>query len=237
MTFCSHSIDLVIFDCDGVLIDSEVISAQVLVDMLALEGVSIDLDYVYKYFLGQQFVCVKRTLLKNFSIDLPDSFEFDYRQQLLLAFEKKLRTTSGVEKILSNLNVASCVATSSSLLRTQGALGLVGLTDYFSESIYTASQVKRGKPAPDLFLFAAKRMQAEPENCLVIEDSIMGVKAATSAGMKVWRYTGASHLKSRYNELTDQHLQIPIFDSWEFFFEMAPNLRKLSTTVGDQHDY
>ena len=237
MTLCYNSIDLVIFDCDGVLIDSEVISAQVLVDMLTPEGVSIDLDYVYKYFLGQQFTSVKQALLQNFSIDLPDSFESEYRQQLLLAFEKDLRTTSGVKEILSKLNVACCVATSSSLLRTQGALKLVGLTDHFSETIYTASQVKRGKPAPDLFLFAAKQMQVEPKNCLVIEDSISGIKAGISADMSVWRYTGASHFKSTNKELTDRDLQIPILDSWKEFYKMAPNLQKLSTTAGDQNDY
>ena len=82
-----------------------------------------------------------------------------------------------------------------------------------------------------------EKMQIEPQNCLVIEDSISGIKAAISADMRVWRYTGASHLKSTNRELTDQDLQIPILDSWKEFYKMAPNLQKLGTTAGDQNDY
>ena len=80
-------------------------------------------------------------------------------------------------------------------------------------------------------------MQVEPKNCLVIEDSISGIKAGISADMSVWRYTGASHFKSTNKELTDRDLQIPILDSWKEFYKMAPNLQKLSTTAGDQNDY
>jgi len=232
----SDSIDLVIFDCDGVLIDSEVISARVIVEMLALEGVSIDLDYVYKHFLGQQFSCVGRVVLQNFSVKLPDSFESNYRKKLLMAFKQELRTTMGVKDILSNLAVHSCIATSSSRPRTQGALKLVGLTDYFGESVFTASEVEHGKPAPDLFLHASKKMQVEPKRCLVIEDSIMGVRAATAAGMNVWRYAGARHFKSSNRNLPDQFSQVPVFSNWHTFYERAPNLRKLSLTFGNQND-
>ena len=236
MVLLSDSIDLVIFDCDGVLIDSEVISARVIVDMLACEGVSIDLDYVYKHFLGQQFSCVGRIVLQNFAIDLPDSFESNYRQELLLAFKQELRTTSGIHNVLSNLGVRSCVATSSSLLRTQGALKLVGLTDYFGGSIFTASQVKHGKPAPDLFLLASKEMQVEPKRCLVIEDSLAGINAATAAGMRVWRYTGASHLRAITNDLASALNHIPVFDNWGDFFKMEPGLQKTNNHFGDQND-
>lgn len=231
------SIDLVIFDCDGVLLDSEVISARVIVDMLAAEDVLIDLDYVYKHFLGQQFSCVGRTVLQNFSTNLPDSFESDYRKELLFAFKKELRTTLGVKDVLANLGVQSCVATSSSRPRTQGALELVGLTGYFGESIFTASEVKYGKPAPDLFLLAAEKMQVEPKKCLVIEDSIMGITAATAAGMRVWRYTGAQHLSAATSrKLPNQFSQVSVFNSWRMFYQMAPYLRKPGITIGDQND-
>ena len=220
------SIDLVIFDCDGVLIDSEVISARVIVEMLALEGVSINLDYVYKHFLGQQFSCVGRKVSQNFSIDLPNSFESNYRHELLQAFKQELVTTLGVKDVLLNLGVQSCVATSSSRPRTQGALEFVGLTDYFADNIFTASEVKQGKPAPDLFLLASQKMQVEPDKCLVIEDSMTGIEAAIAAGMKVWRYVGARHLKSRADELPDQLSQVSVFDDWQTFYKMAPDLRK-----------
>ena len=236
MILLPDCIDLVIFDCDGVLIDSEVVSARVIVEMLELEGVKIDKNYVYKYFLGRQFSRVKQTVLEEFSIMLPDSFESDYRQQLLLAFGKELKTTSGVKEVLSNLNVPNCVATSSSPLRTQRALELVGLLDHFGKNVFTASEVKYGKPAPDLFNLASEKMQVDPKRCLVIEDSIMGINAAIAAGMRVWRYSGASHLSCEKNKLRDQSSQVPVFNNWQKFYQMAPNLRKQKLTVGDQRD-
>lgn len=232
----SDSIDLVIFDCDGVLIDSEVVSARVIVEMLAMEGVLIDLEYVYKHFLGRQFSCVGRTVLENFAIRLPESFEADYRHALLSAFEEELKITTGLKDVLSSLNVPNCVATSSSRQRTQGALELVGLTDHFGNRIFTASDVKHGKPAPDLFLFTSEVMQVQPKNCLVIEDSLMGIEAALVAGMRVWRYTGASHLSSTTGELKGQFSQVPVFDDWAAIFAMEPALQKLNTLLENQND-
>ena len=237
MILHSNSIDLVIFDCDGVLIDSEVISAQVIVDMLALEGVLIDLDYVYTHFLGRPFSCVGQIVMQEFSVDLPESFESNYRQELLLAYKKGLRTTDGVKEVLSNLGVASCVVTSSSRLRTKGALQLVELTDFFADNIFTASDVTHGKPAPDLFLLASQRMQVEPKNCLVIEDSLIGISAAVAADMNVWRYTGARHFISTAIDVVDQFPHVTVFNDWRNFFQMAPDLQKLNMAVGDQNDY
>ena len=226
MILSSDSIDLVIFDCDGVLVDSEVISARVIVEMLANEGVDIEPDYVYKHFLGRQFSSVGETVLKNFSIDLPSSFESDYREKLVLAFKQELRTTTGIKDVLSNLCVRSCVATSSSRLRAQESLKLVGLINYFGDNIFTSSEVKFGKPAPDLFLLASKRMQVEPDKCLVIEDSVTGISAATAAGMNVWRYTGASHFGFGVGGVADQFSKVSIFDEWGKFFEMVPALKR-----------
>ena len=228
-----NSIDLVIFDCDGVLIDSEVISAKVIVDMLANQGVLIDLDYVYNNFLGRQFSCVGQKVADNFCINLPTTFESDYRSELLLAFEKELSITSGIDTVLSNLGVQHCVATSSSPQRTKAALNVVGLDKHFKENVFTASEVKNGKPAPDLFLYVAGQMQVEPSNCLVIEDSVMGVTAAVSAGMNVWRYTGAGHFNKTVSNSLDQFPNVSIFDSWRNFFEMAPSLNKINTVIGN----
>lgn len=233
MILSPNSIDLVIFDCDGVLIDSEVISAKVIVDMLANEGVKINLEYVYDNFLGRQFSCVGQKVADNFCINLPSTFEADYRRELLLAFEKDLSITSGIENVLSNLGAKHCVATSSSPQRTQAALKIVGLDAHFNENVFTASEVKNGKPAPDLFLHVATQMQVEPSNCLVIEDSVMGVTAAVSAGMNVWRYTGAGHFSQGANNSLDQFPQVSVFNSWSAFFEMAPDLNKLNTMIGN----
>ncbi len=221
-----YPIDLVIFDCDGVLIDSEVISANVVVEKLAAEGVLVDLDYAYKHFLGHSFSSVINKVRENFNIKLPEDFRSCYRQELLIAFEDRLRTTEGVESVLSDLAVGSCVATSSSPPRTRHALELVGLTDFFGANVFTAFEVEKGKPAPDLFLHAAKSMQVEPKNCLVIEDSLAGLKAAMAADMLVWRYVGGSHLLPANSQLSDRFAQIPVFKSWQDFYVMAPQLSK-----------
>ncbi len=230
-------INLVIFDCDGVLVDSEVISATIIVKKLAEEGVEVDLDYAYKHFLGQNFSRVVQKVRRNFKIKLPEDFRSRYRAELLEAFENNLRATHGVERVVSNLAVDSCVATSSSPPRTQRALELVGLTDFFGTNVFTASQVKHGKPAPDLFLHAAKIMHAEPKNCLVIEDSLAGLSAALSAGMSVWRYTGGSHLMSVNNPLPDRFAQVPVFKSWQEFYAMAPQLSKTKLASGVKNGY
>jgi HAD superfamily hydrolase (TIGR01509 family) len=222
-------IELVIFDCDGVLIDSEVISANIIIKQLDAAGVMVDLDYVYEHFLGQNFSNVVKKVRRNFKVTLPEAFQSGYLHALLAAFESKLRATQGVEHVLRDLAVRSCVATSSSPQRTQGALELVGLTQFFGANVFTASEVKMGKPAPDLFLHAAGKMNVAPENCLVIEDSLVGLKAAISAGMNVWRFTGGSHLVSTNGHLPERFSHVPVFDNWQEFYAMAPCLSKIDS--------
>ena len=152
---------LVIFDCDGVVIDSEVISANVLIEQLAVLGANIDMAFVQKHFLGCQFATVAAKVNRLLSIVLPVDFEAKYRKQLLLEFEQNLTVTNGIKQILSQLNVACCIATSSSLPRTTKALAVVGLTDVFAEHVFTASDVKNGKPAPDLILEEARGLDAD----------------------------------------------------------------------------
>ena len=187
--------DLVIFDCDGVLIDSEVISAAMLISELALYGVSIDMEFVSRQFLGRSYPVVIKEVRETFGIVLPDHFESDYRARLLAAFERDLKIMPGIRGVLAQLQVRSCVATSSSPERVAKSLNLVGLGHVFGPSVFTATLVASGKPAPDLFLFTAHKMGVKPEHCLVIEDSLNGVRAGLAAGMQVWRFTGGSHLR------------------------------------------
>ena len=188
------SFDLVIFDCDGVLIDSEIISAQMLVAELALQDVTIDLDYVAQHFLGRSYPTVMAQIRKDFALDLPPSFESAYRARLLAAFERALVVMPGVTEVLDRIALPYCVATSSSPGRVEQSLRLTGLWSRTEGRIFTASEVAEGKPAPDLFLHAAARMGAAPARCLVIEDSLTGIRAARAAGMAVWRFVGGSHL-------------------------------------------
>jgi HAD superfamily hydrolase (TIGR01509 family) len=183
-----------IFDCDGVLIDSEIISARMLIEALALRGVVIDLPYVARHFLGRSYPVVMAQIRAEFGLDLPASFEDEYRDRLLEGFRNGLKIMPHVADVIDALAVPCCVATSSSPRRAEMSLRLVGLWERLGDRVFTASQVARGKPAPDLFLFAASQMGFAPEACLVIEDSLTGVAAARAAGMSVWQFTGGSHM-------------------------------------------
>jgi HAD superfamily hydrolase (TIGR01509 family) len=222
-------IDLVIFDCDGVLIDSEGLSARVLLSALSRLGAEVDFDYFCVNFVGRSFPTVARDIRDTFALFLPEGFERDYRRDLLAAFEKELTLTPGIARVLERLAVRSCVATSSSRERATTSLRVVGLTARFGADVFTASEVSRGKPAPDLFLHAAARMNTDPARCLVIEDSLPGVEAAESAGMQVLRYTGGAHLKGR---VLKHGAGVRSFDNWDDFFLMMPGLGR----AGDGND-
>ncbi len=214
MPVCSEPVDLVIFDCDGVLVDSELLSAEVLIGELAALDIAIDRGYVREHFLGRSFPTVARLIAATFERVLPEDFEARYRAALLRRFETELRPTPGVAQLLARLACAACVATSSSPPRVRNALQVTDLARFFGPNVFTASQVAHGKPAPDLFLFAAARMQVPPPRVLVIEDSRPGVIAAQAAGMQVMRYSGGAHLA---DHVPDPHDAVSSFDSWADF--------------------
>ncbi len=226
-------IDLVIFDCDGVLIDSEIISSTILISELEAAGVSVTYDYFQRWFLGRSFPKVAESVRRTFQVALPPDFEESYRTRLFHAFSSELKTTPGVTHILANLARPACVATSSTPARVEKSLQLTGLAAFFGKNVFTASEVKFGKPAPDLFYHTARQMQAKPEKCLVIEDSGPGLEAALAAGMIVWRYTGGSHLKDMPVEDDSRFSNVPNFDNWAKFFEMAPQLKQHEHSIGD----
>lgn len=214
--------DLVIFDCDGVLIDSEVISARMLIAELAGLGVVVDMAYVARHFLGRSYPTVMATIRTDFGLDLPESFEEAYRTRLLAAFERELQVVPHVAGVLKSLRLPFCVATSSSPRRAAISLELVGLNHLVQGRVFTASLVARGKPAPDLFLHAAAQMGADPARCLVIEDSLTGVRAGLAAGMEVWRFTGGSHLKGMVIDAPEDARAKRTFDSFAQFFQIDP---------------
>ncbi len=218
--------DLVIFDCDGVLIDSEIISATMLIDELARLGLTIDLAYVARHFLGRSYPTVMETLRRDFGLVLPPAFELDYRERLLEAFQRDLRIMPDVRPVLERLAVPFCVATSSSPRRAAISLGLVELDQLIGSRLFTASEVPRGKPAPDLFLLAADHMGADPARTLVIEDSLTGIKAALAAGMQVWRFIGGSHLTGQDTDEPPDAIPHRRFQSFGAFFQLAPNLQR-----------
>ncbi|MDU0354639.1 HAD-IA family hydrolase [Paraglaciecola aquimarina] len=140
-----------------------------------------------------------------------------------------MQTTVGLEDILSQLNVKSCVATSGSPQKVKHSLGVTGLDHFFKAEVFTSSEVKNGKPAPDLFLHAARQMGVKPENCLVIEDSTAGIKGAQAANMPVIRYAGASHLihhVSPSGEQPHHNVDVPTISHWRQLFELIPAIRQ-----------
>lgn len=215
---------LVIFDCDGVLADSEVISAEVLIAALERLGTTITREYVLRNFIGRSFPKVAASLREEFGIALPDDFESTYRATLLKAFETRLDPTPGLHDMLKDLGVRACVATSSSPPRVARTLAIIGLTDFFGDAVFTASMVANGKPAPDLFELAAATLGVAPQECLVIEDSLVGVAAAQAARMPVWRYTGGGHLAGTPRAALATPQGVASFDNWGDFFLMAPDL-------------
>ncbi|WP_137109808.1 HAD family hydrolase [Rhodobacter sp. SY28-1] len=217
--------DLVIFDCDGVLIDSEIISARMLVAELLRLGLAIDLAYVERHFLGRSYPVVMETIRREFGLDLPPEFEAQYRESLLAAFRTELKVVPHVHDVLTGIGAPFCVATSSSPRRVEMSLKLVGLSDLVGDRVFTSTMVARGKPAPDLFLFAAEQMGAAPGRTLVIEDSLTGIRAGLAAGMTVWRFTGGSHLGPDAPAEPEDARPHRRLASFAEFFQIAPGLK------------
>ncbi|MEZ2220489.1 HAD family hydrolase [Rhizobium sp. RCC_161_2] len=187
---------LVIFDCDGVLVDSEPLSVSVLIDAMRDVGVDMSEEDVYSRFLGKSLATLVDTLETEFDVFIDQAFLDRIRNDLYERFRDELRPIEGIAETLDVLAVPRCVASSSQLERIRLSLGVTGLLERLEPHIFSASMVKRGKPAPDLFLYAAEQMGVAPKDCIVIEDSPAGIMAARAAGMTVFAFTGGSHAHS-----------------------------------------
>jgi HAD superfamily hydrolase (TIGR01509 family) len=188
--------DLIIFDCDGVLVDSEVLSCGCLSDVLASHGIDLGVDEALELFVGRSITAVREHYGALGRL-LPDEFSNELKIRVRERFSESLLPIEGVGSALGNLKLPICVASSSDLDRVSFSLMLTGLSGYFGGRLYTSQMVKRGKPAPDLFLHAAAAMRADPHRTLVIEDSVSGVRAGKAAGMTVWGFVGGGHYASR----------------------------------------
>lgn len=190
--------DLVIFDCDGVLVDSETISATTLAENLTRIGFPVDLDYVNEHYLGRSFAAVEADHARRAGRPLPADFAGLWHDALFAAFRRDLKPIAGVADLLRRLSIPRCVASSSAPTRLALSLELTGLAALCGAHVFDASMVSRGKPAPDLFLYCAERMGAAPARTLVIEDSVTGIAAAAAAGMTAWAFVGGSHYAGRW---------------------------------------
>jgi HAD superfamily hydrolase (TIGR01509 family) len=186
---------LIIFDCDGVLIDSEPLSIGVLVEELSRIGYAIDEATAYERFLGRSFAAVQGVLREELGFELPTERVEAMRVTLFDRYRRELKAIPGAIETLDRLTIPYCVASSSLPERIRISLEITGLLSRFTPRIFSAAMVGRGKPAPDLFLHVARQMDVAVEACLVIEDSAPGIAAALSAGMRVFAFVGGSHAR------------------------------------------
>ena len=184
--------DLLIFDCDGVLVDSESVANRVWVELLREHGLSFTSEAFLRRSVGSTLVALYEGLGTDFGWQRPEGFDAEIDARLAIAF-RDVRAVPGVPELLHGLTIPFCVASNSRLDRLNLKLEAAGLAGFFAGRVFHAGQVARGKPAPDLFLYAAQTLGATPGRCLVIEDSVLGVRAAVAAGMTAWGFTGASH--------------------------------------------
>jgi HAD superfamily hydrolase (TIGR01509 family) len=204
---------LVIFDCDGVLVDSEPISISVLVKAMADLGVTITEDEAYERFLGKSLATLISILETEFNVHANEEFLESIRTNLYARFRTELKAMPGIGDAIDALGLPCCVASSSQVERIKLSLSVTGLLPKLP-NIFSASMVKRGKPAPDLFLYAADQMHVEPRDCIVIEDSPAGIAAAKAAGMTVFAFTGGSHANfAGYREELDRLSPEVVFDA------------------------
>jgi HAD superfamily hydrolase (TIGR01509 family) len=203
--------DLIIFDCDGVLIDSEMLANRSEVEFFKTFGIEFDLtDYIDR-FVGKNTKDVLKGIELLHRMKLSEESWKLVEDNTSKVFQTELKPITGIFELLASTDKAKCVASSSSLERLDLTLRITGLFDRFSPHIFSAEQVDRGKPAPDLFLFAAKQMQVHPNRCVVIEDSLTGVRAGVAAGMTVLGYTGGSHIQPGYQAKLLEEGAIEVF--------------------------
>jgi HAD superfamily hydrolase (TIGR01509 family) len=184
---------LVIFDCDGVLVDSEPIALRLLIDTLAGAGLAMDPAEADARFLGRSLASTREILAEDYGLALSDDALAAMRRALHAAFRVELAPIHGVAEALDALPCPYCVASSSQPERIELSLTVAGLWPRFAGRAFSATMVPRGKPAPDLFLHAARSLGYAPGACLVVEDSPAGIAAAQAARMRVVAFTGGSH--------------------------------------------
>ncbi len=200
MQTLNGTVDLIIFDCDGVLVDSEVISCRAHAQTLTRHGYPITADQVLDRFLGVSDREARQIIEAEIERKLPDDFEAQVKQATLQFYASELRPISHVGEAIAAIGLPKCVASSGTPEKIRHGLVCAGIYDQLAPHIFSASEVKRGKPAPDLFLFAAERMRAAPARCLVIEDSVPGITGAVAAGMTVLGFHGGSHCRPGYGD-------------------------------------
>lgn len=206
--------DLVIFDCDGVLVDSEPLSCQAFEQVYANHGMVLPEGTVAKG-IGMKIADIVTMIEDMTRHRLPDGAESDFWPITRDLFAQGLQPTLGIGDFLKRLSQPRCVASSSHPDRIAFSLKKTGIAHYFGDAVYSSSMVKRGKPAPDLFLFAADKMGVDPKRCVVIEDSSFGIEGAIAAGMTAFGYIGGGHTYEGHAERLSSKGAQKVFSHWD----------------------
>lgn len=202
---------LFIFDCDGVLVDSEFISSRVFAEALAAYGYPLTTEDSIRRFTGVSAEAARHIVMQESAVDVPENYWALQQPALSAAMERELQPLQKpVLEMLAANRIARCVASNSSTGHIVKCLELTQQLSYFSETaIFSAQQVANGKPSPDLFLFACEQMGYQPHQCVVIEDSQPGIEAAMAAGMPVLAFLGGSHAAFDWYEQDLQKYGLP----------------------------
>ena len=185
---------LAIFDCDGVLVDSEVLVVEFEEEALNRAGFPVSVAYIVDNYVGLSYKDVAQKVEAEFGAALPPGFFDEVQQTALAHFPDRLKPVQGIPELLDEFSGPRCVASSSDLSRVRFSLSVTGLSHHFEpEYVFSAEMVPNGKPAPDLFLHAAEQLGTDPSQCIVVEDSPHGVAAAVAAGMKCIGFVAGGH--------------------------------------------
>jgi len=190
----------IIFDCDGVLVDSEAISAKIFKEMAAELGFEIDFETVLEQITGTSMKENLKFFSENIEGELPAEFETDFRKRSYEAFKTDLKPIEGIHDLLDKIKVPIGVASSGPVEKIKLNLTSTKLIDYFGDNIFSCYEIGSWKPDPEIYLYTAKTMGFKPEECAVIEDSLVGVQAAKAGGFNVFGFTNNKN-KNTFEEL------------------------------------
>ena len=217
--------ELVIFDCDGVLVDSEPIINRAHAEVLTACGYLITEEVLVERFCGMSDPEMLAIIERECGRTLPASYAERVGLMIEAGFRQSLAPIEGVAEALDSLSLPICVASSSSVAQIRQKLEITGLLQRFGERLFSATMVARGKPAPDLFLYAAQHLATVPDRCLVIEDSPAGIDAALAAGMTAIGFSGGSHCGPEHGVRLQRHGAALVIDH---MLELATTIAKLA---------
>jgi HAD superfamily hydrolase (TIGR01509 family) len=226
--------ELIIFDCDGVLVDSEALGTSVLVAMAAELGATFPLAEAVPLFRGVKMAGCVELIERRLGASVPPTFVADFRRRCSIVFGSQLRAIEGIEAVLDTISIPFCVASSSPMEKIELMLRLTGLLPRFSGRIFSADEVNAWKPDPALFLHVATRLGVSPAACAVVEDSLVGVQAGIAARMTTFGYADASYanlLAAEGAHVFHPMAELPHLLALEIPPAMAPDMRDVAVAL------